>query len=279
MTTDWHFAPLNPGATLREPTVDAFFASDAVSEPGAALIREGIQNSLDATLDGEQTFVRISMVSGDDGLSADEVRRYFAGAHQHYRADGCGLRTEDLPADDDAVSALIFEDFYATGLQGDVTAPFPPRDGSENNFFHFFRAEGRTDKDSSKRGSWGLGKDTFVRASRLNTMLGLTVRRDDGRCLLMGKTVLKSHHLGNDARYQDGYFGVLAKTPSGFVVPIEDTDAIEEFRAAFNVERRAGESGLSIIVLGPTRRSPKMRFPVPFSTTTSMQSCRTTFRS
>ncbi len=246
MQSDWHFRPHIPGASIREPIAGAFFASDAVSEPGEALVREGIQNSLDATPDGSQTFVRISLANGSDALTWDQVSQYYASANIHYTADGSGLRSDDILTQDDACSVLIFEDFGTHGLQGDPATPYPPKDKSENNFFHFFRAEGRSDKDSSKRGSWGLGKDTFFRASRVNTIFGLTVRDDDHRRLLMGKAILKSHYAGDDY-CQDGYFGVLPDADSHLVMPIEDNNHIELFLNMFHLERQ-NDPGLSVIV-------------------------------
>ena len=250
MTVDWHFKPHPPGITVREPIANAFFASDAVSEPGAALVREGIQNSLDATPDGALTFVRISLIDEGGAFVRGEVNPYLANASSHYNTDGCGLRKEDIPTEDDAASALIFEDFNTNGLQGDPATPYPPKDKGENNFFHFFRAEGLTDKDSSKRGSWGLGKDTFFRASRLNTIFGLTVRKDDGRRLLMGKVILRSHHIDNDL-YQDGYYGVVPGPDQQMVMPVEDNAEIDRFIETFNLERQKDNSGLSVIVPWP----------------------------
>ena len=217
MTTGWHFQPIAPGSTVREPIAGAFFAADAVSEPGEALVREGIQNSLDAALPGRMAYVRICLVT--DGIDRQEAGLYFAGARTHYAADDNGLRKEDLPEETEAISALVFEDFETSGLQGDPATPYPPNERGENNFFHFFRAEGRSDKEVGKRGSWGLGKDTFFRASRVNTVFGLTVRNDDSRRLLMGKTVLKPHWVGEDY-CQDGYFGVTVEGNST-VLPIE----------------------------------------------------------
>ena len=245
MATGWHFQPHTPGFTLREPIAGAFFASDAVSEPGEALVREGVQNSLDAALPDAKTSVRISLLTASEGPSQQEVSPYFAGTSIHYEADYNGLREEDLPGENEACTVLIFEDFGTGGLQGDPAAPHPPKERSENNFFHFFRAEGLSDKDPGKRGSWGLGKDTFFRASRVNTVFGLTVRSDDGRRLLMGKAVLKSHWVDDD-RCQDGYFGVRHDNEN-MVVPIEDNDNIEQFQQVFRLERR-NDSGLSIIV-------------------------------
>ncbi len=230
---------------MREPVAGAFFASDSVSEPGTALVREGIQNSLDATPSGNQTIVQISIFSGKESISRKAASPYFDGTYKHYESNGSGLRDEDIPAQDENCPLLIFEDFGTRGLRGDPADPFPPKDGADNNFFHFFRAEGRSDKDPGMRGSWGLGKDTFFRASRVNTIFGLTVRDDDRR-LLMGKAILKSHYLG-DEYCQDGYFGVLPNEKVPLVVPIENEASVEQFIDAFPLQRQ-GEPGLSVVV-------------------------------
>lgn len=245
MAASWHFKAHSPGSTIREPIAGAFFASDAVSEPGAALVREGIQNSLDAALEGERTLVRISLVGESDSPDWPEINPYFAGAAVHYTAADNGLRPENIPNETTPRTLLIFEDFGTTGLQGDPETPYPPRDRRENNFFHFFRAEGLTDKDPGKRGSWGLGKDTFFRASKVNTVFGLTVRSDDHRRLLLGKAVLKSHYVGEDY-FQDGYFGEKSDA-NDMVMPVEDSSTIDRFRQAFRLER-GNEPGLSLVV-------------------------------
>ena len=246
MQIRWYFRPHTPGASIREPIAAAFFASDAVSQPGEALVREGIQNSLDATPNGERTLIRVSLINGDNALASQEVSQYFVDANAHYKAEDSGLRPDHLPAKSDNCPVLIFEDFGTYGLLGDPATPFPPKNKGENNFFHFFRAEGRSDKDSTKRGSWGLGKDTFFRASRVNTIFGLTIREGDNRRLLMGKAILKHHYMG-EVYCQEGYFGDLHNNHDGIVMPIEDTDNIDEFARTFKLERRQ-EPGLSIIV-------------------------------
>jgi hypothetical protein len=45
---NWHFRPLEVGETTREPIQGEFFSTEAIRNPTEALVREGIQNSLDA---------------------------------------------------------------------------------------------------------------------------------------------------------------------------------------------------------------------------------------
>lgn len=211
----WSFTPLQPGK-LREPTAGAFFSSDATGGAGAALVREGIQNSLDAkhpAASAEAVLVRISFRTGADAPLWKDVGPWLRDARNHYRAvPRNGIHSDDLPqfADEEPCSLLVFEDFNTAGLRGDEQAPFPEEDPEEerrNHFFHFWRAEGRSEKPDDKLGSWGLGKDVYYRASRINTAFGLTIRAGDepGRVLLMGQTILKLHTIAADCRSGSGH--------------------------------------------------------------------------
>ena len=52
----WHFAPPSPTATSRDSSAAEFFAG---SESAAALVRESIQNSLDASDDDPKTDLEV----------------------------------------------------------------------------------------------------------------------------------------------------------------------------------------------------------------------------
>ena len=248
MATDWYFMPIPPGMTNRNPIAGAFFANEAVSRPGEALVREGIQNSLDASGvdEGKKALVYITLWSDAQSPWQEKIEPYFGSAWPHYTADRSGLHSDDVPDSDKPLSALVFEDFGARGLEGDPVEPFQPEEGEKNHFYHFFRAEGQTDKDSSKRGSWGIGKDALLRASSVNTFFGLTIRDNDGRHLLMGKTVLNGHKV-NGRQFQEGYFGILPSQDEHLVMPIEDADAIKGFTSLFRLQRKK-ETGLSVVI-------------------------------
>jgi len=93
----WHFKPKAPGDTIREPIHGEFFATDAISDPGMALIREGIQNSLDAGTPGDLVRVRV-FVSGDPRAApASDIAPYLADAWPHLEAPENGLHVSDRP--------------------------------------------------------------------------------------------------------------------------------------------------------------------------------------
>lgn len=243
MAARWHFVQQQPAQPIREATQGEFFATEAIPNPAAALVREGGQNSLDAACnDANPVRVRILLATGRDAVTPSAVAPFFEGSWDHLHAPGNGLRTP--PKQDEPCSFLVFEDFGTSGLVGDVEQWTPDAD-SKNAFFYFFRAEGRTGKSEQDRGRWGIGKYVFPRSSRINAVFGLTVRRDDGKRLLMGKAVLKSHSVSGTAFTPDGGYGSLHE--NGMVLPVDDSARLDAFAATFHLKRR-DETGLSLVV-------------------------------
>lgn len=241
----WHFNEMRPCDKAREPIQGEFFAADAISDPGEALVREGIQNSLDARRNGEKVRVRICVSGQNAAVPRKAVAPYLDGLECHLRAPGNGLR--EIPGDEEACPFLVFEDFGTTGLLGDP-AEWKPASDSQNHFYHFFRAEGRSDKCPKDIGRWGVGKQVFPRASRINTVLGLTVRSDDRKQLLMGMAILKSHDVKGVRYGPDGWLGQSSEnSASSLVLPIEDPSFIDQFSRAFGIER-GDNPGVTIVV-------------------------------
>jgi len=249
MTYQWYFKPKEEGDTIREAVHGEFFAADAISNPGTALVREGIQNALDAGRPSERVLVRIYVSGNEQTARRSSVEPYLHGIWEHLRAKDNGLKHNDVPSDEVPCPYFAFEDFGTTGLQGDPAEAFRPREHIRNQFYHFFRAEGQSDKGESDRGSWGVGKHVFVRSSHISTVFGLTVRADDRKRMFMGKSVLRSHWV--DDRYcQDGYFGVQPKSGDHLVMPIADDGVIKDFSTVFGLQR-GNEAGLSVVVPWP----------------------------
>ncbi|MGA9452284.1 MAG: hypothetical protein WBW41_13175 [Verrucomicrobiia bacterium] len=238
---NWHFRPLEVGETTREPIQGEFFSTEAIRNPTEALVREGIQNSLDAGTESPIR-IRIFLASGNSAAPASRVAPWLNGAWPHLHATGNGLR--EPPSETSSCPFLVFEDFGACGLQGDVTQAFD-EPGVKNHFFYFYRAEGRSGKSEVDRGRWGIGKHVFPRSSRLSTFFGLTIRADDGKRLLMGHTVLKSHRVGSTPFSPDGYYG--EQQSNKLVLPVSDKAMLDTFCTDFNL-KRADQPGLSLVV-------------------------------
>lgn len=242
----WYFRSPAADESVRDPVHDEFFADDAIRDVCEALVREGIQNALDAgTTPDEPVVVRLGVrsTSAHDAPEDEAERRAFMdGIHEHWIAKGNGLSRP--PKATDAMSWIVFEDFGTTGLIGDPRQAFP--EDEPNPFFAFFRAEGYSEKHSTQRGRWGLGKFAFPRASLGRCFFGLTVRNDDGRRFLMGRCTLKSHRIGEHRYTPDGFYGV--RVPDSPVMPYDDPDLLDRFTRAFGLARDESRPGLSIVV-------------------------------
>ncbi len=246
----WYFEQQAKRDTSRDSVSDGFF-----DKPGGntadALVRESIQNSLDADLrNGKPVVVRFFLSGEESGAPPDAAQPYFREIEQHFAATGNGLSEESRPDLSRSVPYLVIEDFNTKGLEGDTSEPFRQEENA-NGFHAFFRAEGENAKTSeNKRGTWGIGKAVFPRSSRCRTFFGLTRRRDEGHAILMGRCILKHHRVkGETTPYKpDGYFGhEISYGGEDPIMPITDEQVNADFARVFNLARR-DETGLSIVV-------------------------------
>lgn len=244
----WHFSRKRPSDKTRDPIASEFFASDAIKDAGEALVREGIQNSLDARCDASGVCrIRIYLSAEQGAIDAPHHARWFESAWPHYMSPKNGLKPGAI-ASERKCRYLVFEDFETTGLTGDCEQ-HDPIDGQKNAFFYFFRAEGKTEKGGDDRGRWGIGKQVFPRSSRAQTFFGYSETVEGPA--LMGGCILKHHSVGDDGvcYKPDGYFGIQKEVADDILtVPIRDPEVIEQFRNAFHLSRKPGQTGLSIVV-------------------------------
>lgn len=242
MKLGWQFNKVNPRFKNREATQGEFFAADTELR---AFVREAIQNSLDAKRPGANgpVAIRIFLSGETHALSREESKPYFRSGWPHFYAEKSGLR--EAPEKDEHVRYLVYEDSGTTGLIGDVDQ-YHEVSGVRNPFYYFFRAEGQSNKSDTDRGRWGLGKFVFPRSSRIRSFFAVTVRQDDGRRLLVGQSILRSHQVRDKNYTPDGWFGKKAGA-NGVQMPVEDDAFIDQFEEDFCLERN-GELGTSIVV-------------------------------
>jgi hypothetical protein len=247
MNAEWRFYTQSPTDPIHNPISAEFFSTEAVGNVAEALIREGIQNTLDARIkkaDGSRQPARVRIFVSDTAgaLPPRQSRKWFDSLWPHVMAQGNGLRNQ--PGKDEPCPFLVYEDFGTVGLTGNVQEHLVV-EHKTNHFLNFFRAEGHSDKGEKDRGSWGVGKTVFPRASRIGSFFGFTVRSDDNKQLLLGRSILKYHRIGGQSCKSDGYFGV--RRDDDFMLPCGDPAILAEFRSDFQISRQS-ETGLSIVV-------------------------------
>lgn len=248
MAMAWRFKNKQPDDTTRDPISGEFFSTEAIRNAAEALVREGVQNSLDARVDSGRIRVRIFISGAERAAPIAKITPFLGGLHQHLQAAGNGIGPDERPNPSLPCEYLTFEDFGTTGLEGDPLQ-WHRVDGVQNGLFAFFRAEGENAKsDSGRRGRWGIGKFVFPRASRGSAFFGWTVRESDARSMLLGRCILKSHKTSAGYHVPDGYFGVATPVLGGAITaPSEDDGVVAAFRDAFSLTRTT-EPGLSLVV-------------------------------
>jgi hypothetical protein len=236
----WRFNTMSPGDLNIDPIEHEFFATEALGGITDALVREAVQNSLDA---GAEETVRVRFWLGRAEAAArgcylDDLWPHVEAAHE---------ASTVLPNRRDPLRFLGVEDEGTRGLNGDPSQyEDDAGSGGRNDFYYFWRNVGRSRKERTERGRWGLGKTVFAAASRLKGFFGLTRRRDESHALLMGQAVLRIHRVG-DQRYRPyGYYGRHERT---FTMPFDEAGRCDEFARSFGLRRRG--AGLSIVIPYP----------------------------
>lgn len=249
MTAAWHFVRHQSGQPIVNPLGGEHFAdADEDWKPGEVLVRECIQNSLDARYD-EEISVNFQ-VRGASSMSAETADYWFSSLWPHLQSEDCRLTgVEGAPR---SGGFVVVEDFGTRGLEGDIRQGGLSK--SDNRFFNFFRAEGLSGNpmNGTTGGSWGVGKSVFNRCSRINTFLALTGRRTERDIALIGKSLLCHHRIGTEQFMFLGQFG--SKDPSNqFMVLPGTADAIvgrfiRDFGLTRPIEGGAAEPGLSVVI-------------------------------
>lgn len=253
MSPIWKFKPLAKDDKRVDPIQREFFTTESVGELPEALIREAIQNSLDAKLPGHEGPVQVRIYLSESTGRTKGHLPFFHGLEPHLAAHGNGL--DNPPPLDHALAFITIEDFGTKGLPGN---PEEYNVGDENspgehNFYYFWRNVGRSEKGEKDRGRWGLGKTVFPASSRYNSFFGLTIPYRSSTGLLMGESVLKIHMLGPDEYYHPyGGYGTFrdAENERYFALPVTDGKTLKTFCEVFCLKRRE-ESGLSIVIPAP----------------------------
>lgn len=231
------FRQLRADEMERPPTQRDQFDNDDV-ELVDALVREAIQNSLDANDSEQSRTVRVCFnVKQFNGSELSQVLDFVKADDLNPHLSAVGLAKLDESAE---FSALTVEDFGTTGLTGSW-------DGLDQGpFSDFWRRMGLSHKKGQALGRWGLGKLVFSSSSRTRVFLGLTIRHDDREQLLMGQTVL-THHALSDGKRLDSHAFYAIRGDENLQLPERSPDAITEFKRLFALQRN-DEPGLSIVV-------------------------------
>jgi hypothetical protein len=262
---EWKFRIMGKDEINQDPFQSAFFTTQEAGGLSDVLVRESIQNSLDAKIDkhNPKGFVSVrfcfSRKSNEKNIYLNN-HIVFKNIYPHILSADNGVFKKEIPTLSEGTPYLVIEDYRTYGLDGSVTESDIPQESTPigHNFFWFWRNVGRTGKTNFELGKWGLGKTVFPASSVINTFWGLTNRFDDNKNYLMGLSVLKTHHINNEKeikRYPYGYFGKFNDPEYDFfATPTDDESTIEAFRETFNIKREKDKDpGLSVVIPFPRK--------------------------
>jgi len=248
MTTSWRFDKIRPGTKQRNPVQDEFFNSSEALTEISSLVRESVQNSLDAQMSNIKEPVKLIFTVGDLN-NRTILKKYFVNLAQHVNEIIPNGLTE---SSESKCHFLVIEDFNTSGLLGHSAKAIleSSENPSENSYHYFVWEEGGSAKTEGKRGRWGIGKIVFPRLSNIKSFFILTSRAAShapcGRKeILIGMSILKLHNL-NGAHYQpDGWWAGISEDGSTAIPVSEEMNSV--FKHDWNLSRK-NENGLSIVI-------------------------------
>lgn len=216
------------------------------------LIREGIQNVLDAThgRSGPVVLIRLRTLSPDQQKVLDQTLLAERPRGDATRAD------IDASLKKPALRVLELCDFGTEGLSGPTRAD-TAHDGEEPlNFVNFLRNVGAARDTHQGGGTYGYGKSSLYAISGCSTIVVDSQTRCAGRQVRR----LMACHLGAafDAASDDGerrrftgrhWWGVLDGNDS--VEPVSNEDAIAASALLGMPRRDATQTGTSILIIDP----------------------------
>lgn len=242
----WHFLRLREEGVGMDPIHDNFFVQDSANL-AESLVRETLQNSLDAQVD-EATPVRVRFALND--VPQDSIAifdRHLSALKPHLAAAKPTLATICEGAHP---QFLVIEDFGTKGLMGDITSNRDAKSG----FSNFWRHVGKTEKGSGRGGAFGIGKVVVPMSSSACAFFGVTIRHDGPESrtpLLMGQAMLPQRTVGG-IEYEPFVLFGSQPSPGRAVLPIRDREC-SEFITLAGLSR-TDQPGTSIAIPYPSAK-------------------------
>src|SRR6056297_2303126 len=184
-THSWSWIWPSVGATPIHQGLDSEMFDRTDYPYSETFVREAIQNSLDARLDpSKPVFVNFTFHSEGIGPRRACLEQVMA----HRMKAGLEIPQE---WNNGNVRWLLVEDFNSKGLGGSLTS-------RTSDFWNYWLNFGLSNKDGSGRGGRGIGRVTFLIASRLQSVVGYTRRNADGEHAVCGMAVLRAMEDGDN---------------------------------------------------------------------------------
>jgi len=241
----WAFKASDSDSSNSKSRLDDFFNDQ---DNVTSLIREAIQNSLDAPLIPDDKVIvrfRFKIIPWED-FEPFTITKDKGNITDHFKAKAWPRLASDVVGK--SIRTLLIEDFNTKGLTGSFDKD---EENSTSNLVNFWWQDGFGNKGKKgSNGSAGIGKICFIAASKMSMMWGLSKRVDENiPKILLGNIAGPYHHVKKQsylgyARYADIY--IDPETEKQKVDPIIEDSEIKKFEDCFDAKRE--DTGLTVIV-------------------------------
>ena len=245
---EWRNYVVQPNEDEEEPMGDEFFVNSESLTNVSSLVRESIQNSIDARKDPSKP-VRMRFHVGR--MSVQKKKKYLANLEEHIDS---ALGDPLSKIDETSARYLIVEDFNTKGLKGRTTSKRPIKDPAEpdkDSYWFFEWKTGESNKDTNSGGKWGVGKVVFSFVSQVKTYFVFSSRDlasapTGNTDIFFGHNIMKTHDFKKNERCKPKHR--LMQIANDDWVPYSDVEIIENFALDWNLKRKIGETGTSILM-------------------------------
>ena len=234
----WSWIWPNVGATPINQGLDSEMFDRSDFPYYETFVREAIQNSLDARLDPTKSVI-VNFTFHSEKIG--KRRAFLDQAIEHRESARLDIPLEWSKGH---VNWLLVEDFNSKGLSGNLAS-------RTSDFWNYWLNFGLSNKDGSGRGGRGIGRVTFLIASRIQTVIGYTRRSDDRVRAICGMAVLRPKEEGHELKSTHAY---LANEEKGNIYNLHDSSEFHDrVRRTFAFNGYDGDyhSGLGLAILYP----------------------------
>ena len=247
----WHFATAKPNMPQQNPQLGDLFDRNSKDSLVSALIRESVQNALDATIN-KNDCARISVTFGK--IDKEKFARQQSGPLANYRNHFKQAFPKRIFPEEE-LSFVAIEDENTAGLTGSIHTHFEPDDREQRKkerLYFFWKTDGGiTNKDEqSGLGTRGIGKAIFNFSTELRMFWATSHRACENDSIFIGRSILKQHKIDGKTYLFRGLYGVGHSTEDGddCTLPCQDSAAIKSFHKDFGLKRKFDSDGTSIVI-------------------------------
>ena len=200
----WHFAPSTGG---QDQGPNEAMSELFKKEPFESLVRESIQNSLDAVADNANPVhvnFRWRKMNGSSYEGLFELRKHFKECMDFWKSDAANEKFQPMIdfIDNTYVEGMHYLEIGDSNTTG---MDYQPNDRS-CPFYSFVRSAGNSSKaQNTAGGSYGFGKAAYFNVSRIRTVL-VSTQTSDGKNFFEGVSSICTHEHNGTKCTHVGYY-------------------------------------------------------------------------